>query len=84
MLPTDEERTKILQAVEANPDIPLGKAEQFLLMLIGITELEARLNLWAFKLDYESNEAVSVIVSNDTIIHYLREDFTESGPLILM
>jgi len=60
MLPTEEERARILQAVESNPDIPLGKAEQFLLMLINITELEARLNLWAFKLDYESNESVSI------------------------
>ncbi|MEQ2168150.1 hypothetical protein GOODEAATRI_011474, partial [Goodea atripinnis] len=36
-----------------NPDVPLGSAEQFLLTLSSITELSARLQLWAFKMDYE-------------------------------
>ena len=30
MLPTDEETTRINEAQEAQPDIPLGTAEQFL------------------------------------------------------
>ena len=59
MLPTEEEKTKILEAQMANPDIPLGNAEQFLLTLSSITELSARLSLWAFKLDYDGVEAVS-------------------------
>lgn len=56
MLPTEEERTKIQEAQAANPDLPLGSAEQFLLTLASISELPARLNLWAFKLDFENSE----------------------------
>ncbi|XP_067408950.1 FH1/FH2 domain-containing protein 1 [Emydura macquarii macquarii] len=56
MVPTDEEKQKIQEAQIANPDVPLGSAEQFLLTLSSISELTARLQLWAFKLDYESLE----------------------------
>ncbi|XP_068083718.1 FH1/FH2 domain-containing protein 3 [Anabrus simplex] len=56
MLPTEEERSKIQEAQMANPDLPLGSAEQFLLTLASISELPARLKLWAFKLDYENSE----------------------------
>ncbi|KAH1181545.1 FH1/FH2 domain-containing protein 1 isoform X2 [Mauremys mutica] len=56
MVPTDEEKQKIQEAQLANPDLPLGSAEQFLLTLSSISELTARLQLWAFKLDYESME----------------------------
>lgn len=56
MLPTEEERTKIQEAQASNPDIPLGSAEQFLLTLASISELPARLKLWAFKLDFENSE----------------------------
>lgn len=58
MLPTEEERSKIQEAQVANPDMPLGSAEQFLLTLASITELPARLKLWAFKLDFENSEKV--------------------------
>jgi hypothetical protein len=60
MMPSEEEKTKIMEAQMSTPDIPLGTAEQFLLTLSSITELEARLKLWAFKLDYETVESVSV------------------------
>ncbi|XP_066572094.1 FH1/FH2 domain-containing protein 3 isoform X4 [Amia ocellicauda] len=53
MIPTEEEKQKIQEAQLANPDIPLGSAEQFLLTLSSISELSARLQLWAFKMDYE-------------------------------
>ncbi|XP_066482939.1 FH1/FH2 domain-containing protein 3 isoform X2 [Tiliqua scincoides] len=53
MIPTEEEKQKIQEAQLANPDIPLGSAEQFLLTLSSVTELSARLQLWAFKMDYE-------------------------------
>ncbi|NXM73828.1 FHOD3 protein, partial [Serilophus lunatus] len=53
MIPTEEEKQKIQEAQLANPDVPLGSAEQFLLTLSSITELSARLQLWAFKMDYE-------------------------------
>lgn len=56
MLPTDEERGKIQEAQMINPELPLGSAEQFLLTLGSISELSARLKLWAFKLDFEISE----------------------------
>uniref|UniRef100_A0A3B3QIS9 Formin homology 2 domain containing 3 n=1 Tax=Paramormyrops kingsleyae TaxID=1676925 RepID=A0A3B3QIS9_9TELE len=56
MIPTEEEKQKIQEAQLANPDVPLGSAEQFLLTLSSISELSARLQLWAFKMDYEVME----------------------------
>ncbi|XP_070501671.1 uncharacterized protein Fhos isoform X2 [Chironomus tepperi] len=56
MLPTDEERGKIQEAQMLSPELPLGSAEQFLLTLSSISELPARLKLWAFKLDFENLE----------------------------
>ncbi|XP_051511213.1 FH1/FH2 domain-containing protein 1-like isoform X3 [Myxocyprinus asiaticus] len=56
MIPTDEEKQKIQEAQLANPDTPLGTAEQFLLTLSSISGLSARLQLWAFKLNYETLE----------------------------
>ena len=58
MLPTAEEKEKIQEAAITNPELPLGSAEQFLMMLASISELPARLNLWIFKLDYENTEKV--------------------------
>lgn len=40
----------------ANPDLPLGSAEQFLLTLASINELSSRLKLWVFKLDFDNLE----------------------------
>ncbi|XP_056090453.1 FH1/FH2 domain-containing protein 3 isoform X5 [Rhinichthys klamathensis goyatoka] len=56
MIPTEEETQKIQEAQLANPDTPLGSAEQFLLILSSISELSARLQLWAFKMDYDGLE----------------------------
>ncbi|XP_062342559.1 FH1/FH2 domain-containing protein 3 isoform X7 [Osmerus eperlanus] len=56
MIPTEEEKQKIQEAQLASPDVPLGSAEQFLLVLSSISELSARLQLWAFKMDYEVTE----------------------------
>lgn len=64
MLPTEEERSRIQEAQAASPDLPLGSAEQFLLTLASISELPARLKLWAFKLDFENSEKVSFSVYN--------------------
>lgn len=58
MMPTEEERQKIEEAQQANPDVPLGPAENFLMTLASIGGLAARLQLWAFKLDYDSMERV--------------------------
>lgn len=60
MIPTEEEKQKIQEAQLANPDVPLGSAEQFLLTLSSISELSARLHLWAFKMDYETTEKVYI------------------------
>ena len=60
MLPTESEKTKIIEAQMETPDLPLGTAEQFLLTLSSINELKARLSLWVFKLDYDQIESVSV------------------------
>lgn len=56
MMPTEEEKSRIIEAQLANPDTPLGTAEQFLLNLASISALEARLKLWAFQLDYAQIE----------------------------
>lgn len=53
MVPTEEEKQKIQEAQLAEPDLPLGSAEQFLLTLASISALTPRLQLWAFKLNYE-------------------------------
>ncbi|XP_066569456.1 FH1/FH2 domain-containing protein 1 isoform X2 [Amia ocellicauda] len=56
MTPTEEEKQKIQEAQLHNPDLPLGTAEQFLLTLSSVSGLTARLQLWAFKLNYEALE----------------------------
>lgn len=61
MVPSAEERQKIVDAQVQNPDVPLGNAEQLLLTMSSISELEARLQLWAFKLDYDTNEKVKYL-----------------------
>lgn len=62
MVPTEEEKQRIQEAQMMNPDVPLGNAESFLLTLSSISELCARLHLWAFKMDYETIEKVCVCV----------------------
>ncbi len=56
MLPSEEEAARIREAQEAQPGVPLGSAEQFLLTMASVPGLEARLRLWAFKMDFESTE----------------------------
>ncbi|CAF1974790.1 unnamed protein product [Rotaria magnacalcarata] len=56
MLPTEEEKNRIIEAQMANSDIPLGNAEYFLLTIGAVVELEARLKLWLFKLDFDNIE----------------------------
>lgn len=67
MLPTEEEKNRIIEAQQANSDIPLGNAEQFLLTLTSIHELEARLKLWLFKIDFNNTELVRGRLSDVTI-----------------
>lgn len=56
MVPTEEEKQMIQEAQLASPGLPLGSAEQFLLSLASISALLPRLQLWAFKLNYEALE----------------------------
>ena len=58
MIPSAEEKQMIIEAQQASPDIPLGNAEALLMTMASISELEARLQLWSFKLDYDQNEKV--------------------------
>lgn len=78
MTPTDEEKQKIQEAQLANPDVPLGTAEQFLLTLSSINNLTARLQLWAFKLNYDTMEKVRAILQhslNDKVLSLLAKEF---------
>lgn len=56
MMPTEEEKEKIMEAQALNPDVPLGSAEQFLMLLSEIPVLRERLKLWMFMLDYANLE----------------------------
>lgn len=56
MLPTEEECDAILKAKAEQNGLPLGQAEEFLITLSEITHLKPRLELWLFKLDYETTE----------------------------
>lgn len=78
LLPTDEEIEKIQEAHMANPDLPLGNAEQFLLTLSTIPELDSRLKLWAFKLDFETleKEIAEPLMDLKQGIHILRQNET--------
>jgi len=57
-MPTEDEKNQILEAQMSNPDIPLGSAENFLLTLGSVSDLEQRLKLWAFTLEYDTIESV--------------------------
>ncbi|XP_061613130.1 FH1/FH2 domain-containing protein 1 isoform X3 [Phyllopteryx taeniolatus] len=56
MTPSEEEKQKIQEAQLANPDVPLGTAEQFLFSLASVSALTPRLQLWSFKVNYEALE----------------------------
>lgn len=55
MVPTEDEINLIQDAMQSST-APLGSAEKFLLTLSSISELEARLSLWSFKVDYDTLE----------------------------
>jgi len=56
MVPTEEESLRLLEAQKAQPELPLGNAEQIISTMSSISELKARLQLWAFKMDYDNLE----------------------------
>jgi len=57
LMPSEEEIESIKEAQKENDDdIPLGTAEQFLLLMDSISGLECRLKLWAFKVDFKAME----------------------------
>ena len=61
-MPSEEEKNQILEAQMSNPDIPLGSAENFLLTMGSISDLEQRLKLWAFTLEYDTIEGVNTLI----------------------
>jgi FH1/FH2 domain-containing protein 3 len=78
MMPTDEELERIQEAQNANPEMPLGSAEQFLSILGSIAELHSRLKLWAFKLDFENieKEIADPLMDLKSGIDILKQSFT--------
>merc|ERR1719461_865549 len=56
LLPSEEELKQINEQKELNKELPLGEAEQFLLLLSTVPNIDARLKLWAFKSDFKSME----------------------------
>ncbi|CAJ0596173.1 unnamed protein product [Cylicocyclus nassatus] len=56
MMPTAKEVEEIQEKQMENPDMTLGHAEQFMLMLSKIPCLLERLKLWIFTLDYKTME----------------------------
>lgn len=53
MIPSEEEKTTIAEAMHSSPDLPLGSAENFLHTLTQVSAIEQRLRLWAFRLDFD-------------------------------
>lgn len=53
MIPSEEEKTTIAEAMHSSPDLPLGSAENFLHTLMQVSAIEQRLRLWAFRLDFD-------------------------------
>ena len=58
LMPTADERAQIVEARAAQPDVPLGPAEEFLHTLSSIPELQARLSLWRFNYVFQQAEEV--------------------------
>ena len=58
MVPTEEEKNKIQEAQKEHPDVPLGTAEQFFVILASVSDLAERLKLWLFKMDFDAIENV--------------------------
>ena len=56
LLPTEEEIAMIQDEQQKRPGIPLASAEQFLSTIHSIPELEARLKIWSFRLDFPEKE----------------------------
>ena len=83
LIPTDAEIAEIKEEQRANPSIPLGSAEEFLMMLSSIGGLKAILDVWFFKLDFGEREqeicetinnvknVINTILSNETFLTIL-------------
>jgi len=56
LIPSDEEIAAIKEGQADNPDLPLGTAEEFLLIMNSINGLDCKLKLWAFKVDFKAME----------------------------
>lgn len=56
LVPTDEEKNQITEAKLANPNLPLGKEEDYVYTLSVIPDIRCRLNIWAFMIDFDTME----------------------------
>ncbi|XP_028649395.2 FH1/FH2 domain-containing protein 3-like [Erpetoichthys calabaricus] len=56
LIPSEEEMSLIKEAKKKNPSLPLGSAEHCLLTMGSVPDLQERLDLWTFKMDYDSLE----------------------------
>ena len=72
LIPSDEEKNQITEAKLANPDIPLGKEEDFVYTLSVIPNIRSRLNIWAFMIDFDAmeDEVWATRQSKDLIITF--------------
>lgn len=75
MVPTEDEKNKIQEAQKEHPDVPLGTAEQFFVILASVTDLTERLKLWLFKMDFDAieNEIAEPMLDLKTGIEELRK-----------
>ncbi|CAG0914218.1 unnamed protein product [Notodromas monacha] len=82
LLPTEEERQKITEAQMMQPDVPLGPAEQFLLTLASISEVEARLRLWAYSGFTKGGQVPEVkdTVHKHTLLYHVCQMMVDSFP----
>ena len=55
-MPSQEEKDQIAEARLANPDIPLGREEEYVYVLSLIPDLKSRLSIWAFMIDFDAME----------------------------
>ena len=56
LLPNEEEIVMIQDAQQQRPGVPLASAEQFLSTMNSIPELQSRLKIWSFKVDFPEKE----------------------------
>ena len=67
MLPSEEEVSRIEEAQELNPELPLGTAEQFLITLSSISGLIIPLPLLCFNIFFRSRGQTASVGVQDRL-----------------